>query len=142
MELTSPSFPHGEAIPRRHTCDGQNVSPPLVIEEIPAGTKSLCLIVEDPDASGKTWVHWVLFNIPVTGRIEENSHPGRQGRNDFRKQGYGGPCPPSGTHRYFFRLFALDRELGLPDGATRQQVEKLIEGHILDRAELSGTYSR
>ena len=98
--------------------------------------------MDDPDAPSKTWVHWVLFDIPATNRIAEGSIPGTQGVNDFRRENYGGPCPPSGTHRYFFKLYALDRKLGLKAGVTKKELEKAMEGHILERAEFIGLYSR
>jgi hypothetical protein len=118
------------------------VSPGLEIAGVPAATKSLALIVDDPDAPSKVWVHWLLYDVPVLPLIEEGSAPGRQGRNDFGKYRYGGCCPPSGIHRYFFRLYALDRMLGLPERAIRRQVEAAMAGHVLDQAELMGTYSR
>ncbi len=142
MKVNIPYMQPGGTIPRRHTCDGENVSPPLAIEDVPPGAKSLALIVDDPDAPAKVWVHWVMFDIPVQAGIAEGARPGRQGINDFGKKGYGGPCPPSGTHRYFFKLYALDRNLGLPEGSTKQQVEKAMAGHILGQAELMGRYSR
>ena len=142
MRLTSPEFEHNGMIPERFTCDGEDVNPTLNIEDIPPETKSLALIVDDPDAPMGTWVHWVVFNIPVTSRIEENSAPGKQGLNDFRKLNYGGPCPPSGTHRYFFKLYALDSELDLEEGVRKEDVETAMQGHILAQAELIGLYRR
>ncbi len=142
MKLHSPDFGHNQSIPKKFTCDGADVSPELVIEGIPKAAQSLTLIVDDPDAPSKTWVHWVLFDIPATNRIAEGSIPGTQGVNDFRRENYGGPCPPSGTHRYFFKLYALDRKLGLKAGVTKKELEKAMEGHILERAEFIGLYSR
>ncbi|MFN2386278.1 MAG: YbhB/YbcL family Raf kinase inhibitor-like protein [Thermoanaerobaculia bacterium] len=149
MKLESPAFPDGGSIPRTYTCDGRDVSPPLSWTDLPAGARTLALICDDPDAPAKTWVHWVLFDLPVSvGELPEGvpSQPellgGRQGTNDFHKIGYGGPCPPSGTHRYFFKLYALASVLALPAGATKAQVEKAIEGQVLADASLMGRYSR
>lgn len=142
MQITSPAFVNGGFIPRKYTCQGQDVNPPLVIEDIPAGAKSLALIVDDPDAPMGTWVHWVLFDLPLLDRIEEDSVPGKQGINDFGKRDYGGPCPPSGTHRYFFKLYALDKMLDLPEGISKKDLEKAMQGHILDQAQLIGLYQK
>jgi len=142
MKLTSPEFGHEESIPEKFTCDGEDINPALEIKDVPENTQCLALIVDDPDAPGKTWIHWVVFNIPVTHSISEDSVPGTQGLNDFGKQSYGGPCPPSGTHRYFFKLYALDKELDLPEGARKEQLEKAMEGHVTAQAELIGTYQR
>lgn len=147
MLLTSPAFDPGAPIPDAYTCDGSNISPELRIQDVPAGTKSLALIVDDPDAP-KVWVHWVLYDLPPnTTRVPEHVRPSRavpgggiQGTNDFPAVGYGGPCPPRGTHRYFFKLYALDRKLGLAPGATKEQVLKAMQGHVLGSAELMGTY--
>ena len=111
MKLTSPEFKHNEFIPKKFTCQGQDISPALIIEDVPLEAKALALIVDDPDAPMGTWVHWVVFDIPVTSRINEGQIPGKQGINDFGRKNYGGPCPPSGTHRYFFKLYALDKAL-------------------------------
>jgi Raf kinase inhibitor-like YbhB/YbcL family protein len=143
MKLTSQEFKNGKSIPKRFTGDGVNVNPALDIEDIPAEAKSLALIVDDPDAPRGTWVHWVLYNIPVTARIEEDSVPGEQGLNDFGEIGYGGPSPPSGTqHRYFFKLYALDTELALGGRVDKRAVEAAMEGHIVDKAELLGLYKK
>lgn len=142
MLLSSPDFEPGAVIPKKFTCDGADINPTLIIEGIPPGTKSLALIVEDPDAPGGTFVHWVVYNIPVVSRIEEASIPGTQGLNDFAKMDYGGPCPPSGTHRYFFTLYALDVELALGGGVDKNTLEKAMRGHILGQAELMGVYTR
>ena len=142
MKLTSPAFENNKSIPARFTCEGEDINPALTIEGIPAGAKSLALIVDDPDAPVGTWVHWVVFDIPLSGSIGENSVPGKQGINDFRRKDYGGPCPPSGTHRYFFKIYALDRELALPEGISKQGLEKAMQGHILDKAELIGLYKK
>ena len=142
MQLTCVEFRHNESIPREYTCQGRNISPSLSISGLPTGTKSLALIMDDPDAPMRTWVHWVVFNIPPTARIEKGSIPGVQGINDFRKENYGGPCPPSGNHRYYFKLYALNARLDLPQGITKEQLEDAMEGHILDKAELIGTYQK
>lgn len=151
MQLTSTAFSEGSPIPSRHTCDGKDLSPALKWSGAPAGTRSLALIVDDPDAPGKIWVHWVVFDLPAgTSELPEDRPktqylPGgaKQGLNDFRRLGYGGPCPPPGKpHRYFFKLFALDKELELKPGATRDQVEAAMEGHVLAQTQLMGTYQR
>jgi Raf kinase inhibitor-like YbhB/YbcL family protein len=142
MKLRSSAFNHNEPIPRRHTCQGEDISPELIIEEIPPGTESLVLIVDDPDAPGRTFDHWIVYDIPVTDRIEEGAVPGTQGINDFGKNRYGGPCPPSGTHRYFFKLYALDEALDLPAGLGKNDLQNAIKGHILDQAELIGLYAK
>ncbi|MGB7002666.1 MAG: YbhB/YbcL family Raf kinase inhibitor-like protein [Halobacteriota archaeon] len=142
MKLTSPEFENGNKIPRKFTCEGDDFNPRLIIEDIPAGTKSLALIVDDPDAPMGTWVHWVSFNIPVVSQIDEDSIPGKQGINDFGRKDYGGPCPPSGTHRYFFKIYALDNVLDLNEGINKEALEDAEEGHILDKAELIGLYKK
>ncbi|MCD6192813.1 MAG: YbhB/YbcL family Raf kinase inhibitor-like protein [Candidatus Aminicenantes bacterium] len=150
LVLKSAAFSEGGWIPEKYTCDGDNVSPPLEWSGLPAGTTTLALICDDPDAPMGTWVHWVVFNIPPeTDGLPENVPPerelkqgGLQGINDFRKIGYGGPCPPGGTHRYFFKLYALDCRLDLPAGITKAQLMAAMEGHILDQAVLMGRYSR
>ena len=142
MKITSAVFGQNTMIPSKYTCQGEDVSPPLAIEGIPPGTKSLALIIDDPDAPMGTWVHWVLFNIPVTNQIAEGSIPGKQGRNDFGKNDYGGPCPPSGTHRYFHKIYALDTILDLKEGVSKKEVERAMEGHILDKAEIIGLYKK
>ena len=140
MKLKSPAFENNQLIPGRFTCEGDDINPALIIDGIPEGTKSLALIVDDPDAPIGTWVHWVVFDIPVISKIEENSIPGKAGANSAGKRNYHGPCPPSGTHRYIFKIYALDKELGLKEGAGKTAVEKAMEGHILDKAELVGLY--
>jgi Raf kinase inhibitor-like YbhB/YbcL family protein len=145
MTITSPAFAPNGTIPSKYTCDGDNVNPPLHIDEIPPGTKSLALIVDDPDAPKGTWTHWIVWNInPRTPEIAENTVPRESyaGKNTWHRNSYGGPCPPSGTHRYFFKLFALDTVLPLAGNATREQLEEAMEGHVLARAELVGTYGR
>ncbi len=144
MELNS-VFGDGERIPVKYTCDGEDINPLLVINGIPAETKSMALIVDDPDAPGKTWVHWVVWNIaPDTTRIEENSIPNDavQGINDFGRKNYGGMCPPSGTHRYYFKIYALDTTLELDPDSEKPDLEGAMRGHILDQATLVGLYSR
>ena len=145
MKLTSPAFQHQQRIPAKYTCDGQDISPPLHIAEAPEAAESLVLIMDDPDAPSGTWVHWTVWNMdPKTSEIGENSGPpgAAQGMTDFHRPGYGGPCPPSGTHRYFFKLYALDTKLNLPAKTDKSALEKAMEGHILARAELVGLYSR
>jgi Raf kinase inhibitor-like YbhB/YbcL family protein len=150
MRIESPAFEPSKLIPPEHTCDGKDVSPPLVWTDPPANTASFALICDDPDAPAGTWVHWLIWNIPPGDRLLAEGVPksaelpggARQGTNDFRRLGYGGPCPPSGMHRYFFRLFALDAALNLPAGATREELERAMSGHVLDRAELMGRYRR
>lgn len=145
MTITSPAFGNKELIPSTFTCDGADVSPALNIGNVPPEARSLALIMDDPDAPGGMWVHWVVWNIdPTTREIKENGVPpgAKQGVNDFRKTPYGGPCPPSGTHRYFFKLYALDAMLDLGSGTTKGALEKAIKGHILAQAELMGRYKR
>ena len=151
LELKSAAFPPGGDIPKQHTCDGVDSSPPLEWTAAPAGTKALALLCEDPDAPSGLWVHWVVWGIaPTTGALPEGVKPGatlaggsRQGRNDFGKLGHNGPCPPPGKpHRYFFRLYALDVVPELEPGATRQQLLDAMQGHILGQAELMGRYGR
>ena len=144
MKITSSAFQEGANIPSKFSCDGANTSPPLQISDVPSEAKSLVLIVDDPDAPSGLFTHWEVWNIsPQTSTIAEGSTPkGVQGLNDFGKSGYGGPCPPSGTHRYYFKIFALDRELDLPFGAKRGQLDAAIKAHIIAQGELMGRYSR
>ncbi|MCH7568135.1 MAG: YbhB/YbcL family Raf kinase inhibitor-like protein [Nanoarchaeota archaeon] len=145
MELKSSAFNQGEKIPVKYTCDGDDFSPPLEISGVPENTKSLVLIVDDPDAPVGTWVHWVVWNIqPKITKIEENTVPVNaiEGINDFGKHNYGGPCPPSGTHRYFFKSYALDKTLELDNNAKKSDVENAMRGHVIEQATLIGTYSR
>ncbi|MEW6116632.1 MAG: YbhB/YbcL family Raf kinase inhibitor-like protein [Nitrospirota bacterium] len=145
LKLSSPVFKDNSPIPSKYTCDGNDVNPPLVIENVPSNAKSLVLIVDDPDAPMGTWVHWVVWNIePKTKEIKEHSLPkgAIQGINDFKKHDYGGPCPPSGTHRYFFKLYALDATLNLPSSARKADVEKAMKGHIISQGQLVGLYSK
>lgn len=145
LKISSPAFKHNSMIPAKFTCDGDDISPALIIEGVPEATKSLALIVDDPDAPRGTWVHWVVWNIdPKTRTIAEGTVPSGalQGMNDFRKLDYGGPCPPSGTHRYFFKIYALDAVLDLRKGASKADLEQAMKGHIIAQAELIGLYSR
>ena len=145
MQLKSSAFSPNGPIPARYTCDGQNINPPLTISEVPETARSLVLICDDPDAPGKTWVHWTVWNIdPKTSDILEGNIPADavQGLTDFGAVGYGGPCPPSGTHRYFFKLYALDADLTLTYQAKKEDIEKAMEGHSLDQTQLIGVYSK
>ena len=150
IKLTSTAFKEGQPIPRAYTCDGVNVSPPLEWSGVPKTAKTLAIICDDPDAPGGTWVHWVLYNLPADNiglvenlpATEKLAAGGFQGKNDFEKIGYGGPCPPSGTHRYFFKIYALDSELPLKAGATKAELLKAMEGHIVLQGQLMGTYRR
>lgn len=151
LQLKSSAFEQNAEIPRKYTCDGPDVSPALSWTDPPQGTESFSLVVDDPDAPVGTWVHWLLFNLPATARSlpegvpkeEELKDGSRQGRNDFRKIGYGGPCPPPGpAHRYFFKLYALDTKVSLKPGATKAELLRAIEGHTLAQAELVRKYKR
>lgn len=150
IKLTSSAFQEGGLIPVQYTCEGQNVSPPLAWEPVPAETRTLALIADDPDAPRGTWTHWVLYNLPPSVKelaagvppTAEGAAGARQGKNDFGKLGYGGPCPPSGTHRYYFKLYALNTDLNLPANATKQDLLKAIYGHILDEGQLMGRYKK
>ncbi len=145
MKLTSPVFEDNKFIPSRYTCDGDNINPSLKISEVPEEAKSLVLIVDDPDAPIGIWDHWILWDIsPSISIIKENSVPkgSVQGENSFGKKPYGGPCPPGGTHRYFFKLYALDKMLELSDRTTKKELEKEMKNHILDKTELIGLYRR
>lgn len=149
--ISSPAFPSGGEIPKANTCQGPDVSPLLTWIDNPPQTTSFALIVDDPDAPAGTWVHWVMWNIPAATHLLPENVPrsarlqsgALQGRNDFGKSGYNGPCPPPGkTHRYFFRLYALDANLTLQPGATRQELDAAMKGHIIGKAEHMGTYRR
>ncbi len=150
LQLTSPAFKEGESIPRKYTCDAENVSPPLEWRAIPAGTQSFALIADDPDRPKGGWTHWVIFDLPPTINnlpeglppIDRLANGEIHGRNDFKKNGYGGPCPPQGAHRYFFRLYALDTALHLEPGVSVQAVNEAMKGHIVAQAELMGRYQR
>lgn len=143
MKLTSQAFSHETPIPTRYTCDGADVSPPLQLSEVPTDTVSLALVMDDPDAPVGVWDHWVEYDIePREAIAEAVTELGTAGRNSWDRTGYGGPCPPGGTHRYFFTVYALDTELGLEAGADKAAVLAAIDGHVLDQATLMGTYSR
>jgi len=145
LTLTSSAFSHNENIPKQYTCDGENINPPLTISAIPMNAKSLALIVDDPDAPAGTWFHWLIWNItPETKEIPEGSVPDRamEGTTSFGKPGYGGPCPPAGTHRYFFKLYALDTVIGLDNKATVTELEREMQGHSVAQTQLVGRYSR
>lgn len=151
LELRSSAFEANQRIPKKYTCEGLDVSPPLNWTGVPPGTQALALIADDPDAPGGTWVHWVIYDLPpgqthlseAVPAKEQVENGSRQGMNDFRRIGYGGPCPPPGpVHRYFFKLYALDRSTGLNVRATKRQLVEAMKGHILAEAQLVGTYSR
>lgn len=153
LTISSPAFPAGGSIPARFTCEGKDVSPPLQFSGVPTGTKSLVLVVSDPDAPDPsapkmTWIHWVLYDIPAGthGLVEsaDSQLPAgaRAGTSDFKRSRWGGPCPPIGRHRYFFRLYALDTALGPLKDPTRESVEVAMQGHVLEKAELVGTYAK
>ncbi|MFO7820953.1 MAG: YbhB/YbcL family Raf kinase inhibitor-like protein [Lentisphaeria bacterium] len=150
LQLTSSAFSEGEMIPAQFTCEGKDISPPLSWTGVPEEAESLALIVDDPDAPAGTWVHWVVYNIPTAmTELPENFPPVEkakngltQGMNDFKKIGYGGPCPPSGTHRYFFKVYALSEELNLDPGATKQELTDAMEGKVVAQGALMGKYSR
>ena len=151
IKLTSSTFNDGELIPRKYTYDGEDVSPPLHWSGVPASTKALVLVVDDPDAPGGTWVHWLVYDLPpeLTSLPEniasamEHAGSAKQGMNDFRKIGYGGPCPPSGMHRYYFKLYALDAKPSLNNpGTSKDEVLKQLAGHTIAQGELMGRYKR
>ena len=152
LQITSPAFQHGGMIPTKYTCDGKDISPPLKLGAVPEGTKSIALIMDDPDAPGRTWVHWVLFNLPPETKELPEAMPAKSkldkgaihGQSSWgrRKTGYGGPCPPSGAHRYFFKVYALDKIIERNFRTTKVQLLKAIKDHILAKGELMGTYRR
>jgi len=152
LSIRSPAFSDGGRIPRQYTCDGADSSPPVEWTGAPEKTRTFALVCNDPDAPRGDWVHWVVFDLPATSKgLPENAAPngreklagsGTQGRNDFGKIGWGGPCPPSGSHRYTFRLYALDTELGLAPEATREQLVKAMQGHVLAQAQMTASYAR
>lgn len=142
LKVSSIEFQNEGMIPLKYTCDGRNINPSLDIEHIPEEAKCLVLIVDDPDAPIGTWVHWVVWNIPVTHHIKENEVHGTEGINDFQQHHYAGPCPPSGTHRYFFKVYALDALLDLPANTKKLQLEKAMSEHIIAFGELIGLYNR
>ncbi len=144
IQIQSSAFKDGEKIPTKYTCDGENVSPPLQWSGVPQGARSLVLVVDDPDAPSGTFVHWLSYGIPPdTTRLSEGGQAGVHGQNSFRKEGYGGPCPPKGpAHHYRFKIFALDTELNLKRGATMQEVNSAMQTHILAQGQMIGLYSR
>ena len=144
MKLTSPAFENGSMIPSEFTCDGADLSPPLSFSEVPANARSLALVMDDPDAPAGLWVHWLVWNIPPsTASLARGQRiPWTQGTTSWRRPGYGGPCPPSGTHRFFFKLYALDTMLRLEPVATKRDLEAAMQGHTLAKAELMGRYQR
>ena len=144
LKISSPAFKDGTLMPRKYTCQGDDISPPLVISGLSQNARSLVLIVYDPDAPMGNWDHWVMWNIPLVGSIGEGTVPAGalQGVNSFGDIRYGGPCPPSGTHRYVFKLYALDTLIGLEEGATRSSVEDAMKGHVIDSAQLTGLYRK
>jgi Raf kinase inhibitor-like YbhB/YbcL family protein len=142
LTVRSIAFSQGGHIPKKYSCEGEDINPPLVIEGFPEETKTLAIIVEDPDALSGLFTHWLVWNIPPNEPITENSVPGISGRNSFGKTGYGGPCPPSGSHRYFFRLHALDTWLDIPAGSDKKTLEQAMQGHILASGELMAHYKK
>ncbi|MFA5335754.1 MAG: YbhB/YbcL family Raf kinase inhibitor-like protein [Candidatus Omnitrophota bacterium] len=142
MKLTSPDFTDRGSLPKKFTVDGSGINPSLYIEGVPAGAQSLVLIMDDPDAVGGNFTHWLVYDIPVVNKIRENSIPGNQGLNTAGELDYVSPMPPSGTHKYTFKVYALDKILGLPEGARRQTVEQAMQGRILEQAEIIGLYER
>lgn len=145
MKLTSPEFVQNNPIPGKYSCDGDDVNPPLAIEGVPKEAQSLALVMDDPDAPAGVWVHWVMWNIdPAATRIASGGTPpgAQEGMNSWKRKGYGGPCPPSGTHRYYFRLYALKEKLNLSQSATRKDLDHAMQGKILAQCELMGVYSK
>lgn len=142
LKLSSPAFENENEIPAKYTCDGKGISPPLKIEFIPDGTSSLALIAEDPDAPGGTYDHWIVWNIDPRSFIDEKINPGIDGKNSGGKTGYHPPCPPDGSHRYYFHIYALDATLELRPGADRKALEKAMQSHVLSKATLMGYYAR
>jgi hypothetical protein len=142
LTVKSPAFENNKLIPSKYTCDGEDVSPPLKIEGIPEKTKSLALIMEDPDAPAGLFIHWLVWNIPPTDKIQENSVPGTEGLNTNKKNSYHGPCPPGGTHRYYFKVYALDTHLNLSAFSEKEVLENAMQNHILAHGELIGLYRR
>ena len=141
MKLSSPSFENNGVIPEKFSCRGDDVSPELLIEGIPDNTKALALLVVDPDAPSGAWTHWIVYNIPLVSRIPEASAPGEMGLNSSGKASYDGPCPPSGVHHYIFKIFALDAKLKFEKLPDRKAFEKAIEGHIIEKSELTGLFA-
>jgi len=145
IDVSSTAFSDGGMIPEKFTCDGENVNPPIEIKNVPKGTKSLALIVDDPDAPIGTWDHWLMWNLdPKTAKVQENATPpqAKVGKNDYKKMAYGGPCPPFGEHRYYFKVYALDKELDLPKGEKRKALERAFKDHIISEGKMMGRYKR
>lgn len=142
LVVKSSVFEKNKLIPSKYTCDGENINPPLTVEGVPEKAKSLALIIEDPDAPAGLFIHWLIWNLPVAGTIEEHSAPGTEGLNSSKKRGYSGPCPPSGTHRYFFKVYALDTKLNVATLSEKEDVETAMQGHILAQGELMGLYRK
>lgn len=144
LTITSPAFQNNQSIPQKYSCDYQNINPPLTIEGIPQGTKSLALIIDDPDAPSGTFDHWVIWNIPPSqNKIAEHTTPGIEGVNGMGERGYTGPCPPPGKpHHYNFRVYALDTQLGLADDSKKKDLEQAMRGHVLAEGKLIGLFSR
>jgi len=142
LKITSNAFEDNNFIPAKYSCEGDDINPPFVIENIPEEAKSLAIIVDDPDARAATWVHWVMWNIPVTHHLKENHVPSVQGINDFSRQKYNGPCPPGGTHHYYFKVYALDTVLDIPAGSNKLQLETAMSDHITAFGEIIGLYTR
>ena len=150
FQLSSPAFKSGDAIPAKYTCDGLNISPPLQWEDVPQNTQSIAIVVDDPDAPSGLWTHWILYNLaPSMRSLQERVSKdfklpdgSMQAENDYGKPGYGGPCPPSGTHHYIFHAYALDKKLTLPEAAKRKAFDRAIEGHVLAKSELTAAYKR
>jgi len=142
LKLLSPAFKDGGDIPRKYSCEGENINPSLEVKGLPRQTQTLALMMEDPDTGHCVFDHWLVWNIPPNEAIRENDVPGVYGRNGFGNNGYGGPCPPQGKHRYFFHVYALDTELNLPPGSTKKELQDAMQGHILATAELMGHYQK
>ena len=144
LELTSPAFGDNEKIPSKYTCQGDDINPALEIKNTPPETKTLCLIMDDPDAPVGSWNHWIIFDFRPTDQILEDSVPegGMQGKNSWGRPDYGGPCPPSGTHRYVFKLYALNTQLNLEEGSRKRDIEDAMKGHIIEEAKLTGLYEK
>jgi len=141
MRLYSTAFKPGERMPSKYTCEGENINPELVIEEIPAEAESLVLIVDDPDSPAGSFIHWLMYDIPIVGKIKENSAPGIMGKNDFGSSKYAGPCPKKGVHCYHFKLYALNKKLDLETGKAVREIREAMKGHVVDVAEFACEYS-
>jgi Raf kinase inhibitor-like YbhB/YbcL family protein len=143
LKISSPAFSHNGMMPDKYTCHGEDVSPPLQIDGVPAEAKSLAIVVDDPDAPMSTWVHWIIWNIdPSKTNIGEGESPGTEGINDFDRHSYRGPCPPGGTHRYFFNVYALDKMLDIPDSSEKDDLEWEMEGHVISKGRLVGLFTK